>query len=71
MQKDKKSNGGIILVIFLVLLLLGSCGGDDEPSSYEKNLDSGWKKWSSGDYGSMNRDEREAVNNFLEWSNDN
>lgn len=70
---NKNGNGGSAGIIFLVILLLfvfiGSCG--DSESSYERDVRSGFDKWSSGDYNSMTKDEKEAVNNFLEWSNDN
>lgn len=56
-----------LLLIFLLSLLLCSCG----TSSSERDLRSGFDKWSSGDYDSMTNSEKRLVNDFLEWSNDN
>ena len=71
MKKDKKGLGclGTIVIVLLVLSLLGSCGGGE--SDYEQDVRNGFEKWSSGDYDSMSDSEREAVNDFLEWSNEN
>ena len=70
MEKKGKLGCGSILVIALCIMgLLGSCG-EDRPSTYEKNLDSGWGKWSTGDYGSMTDDEKDAVEDFLNWADE-
>lgn len=75
-NNNQNSNGGgggsiiaVILIILVLFGLLGSCG--DGGSKYEDDLNSGWDKFSNGNYGDMSDDEKEAVNNFLEWSNDN
>lgn len=65
-----RSSGMIWLIIILMIGLIGSCGGESE-SSYERDVRSGFDKWSSGDYGSMTKSERKAVDNFLKWSNEN
>ena len=65
-----KNKSQIFITLLLVLslsLLLCSCG----ESSAERDMRSGFDKWSSGDFDSMTDSERRAVNDFLEWSNDN
>ena len=70
--KGSSSSGGgclmVILVIIIVVVLLGSCGGE---SQYEKDSRSGFDKWTSGDFDSMTDGEKKAVNDFLEWANEN
>ena len=68
-QNQKGSAWGVAIVIIVLVVVIGSCraGG----SSYERDARSGFDKWTSGDYDSMSDGERKAVNNFLEWSNDN
>lgn len=46
---------------------LTGCGS----SSYEDDLRSGFDKFGNGDFDDMTDSERKAVNDFLEWSNDN
>ncbi len=68
-QNQKGSGWGVAIVIIVLVVLIGSCSGGG--SSYERDARSGFDKWTSGDYDSMSDGERKAVNNFLEWSNDN
>lgn len=64
----RKSKIFITLLLILSLsLLMCSCG----ESSSERDMRSGFNKWSSGDFDSMTDSERRLVNDFLEWSNDN
>ena len=55
-----------LLVVFsavLVILSLCACGS----SQYDRDLDSGLDKFTSGNGGSMSKSEKRAVNDFLEW----
>lgn len=58
----------VIAIISLALLMFVVACGDN---SYENDVRSGFDKWSSGDYDSMTDGERKAVDDFLEWSNEN
>lgn len=51
----------------LLTLMLTGC----TETQYEKDSKSGFEKFSSGDFDSMTDGEREAVNDFLEWANEN
>ena len=64
MKKTKKLTTILIILTFAVLMT--ACG----TSSSEKDLRSGFDKWSNGDYNSMTNSEKRLVNDFLEWSND-
>lgn len=66
MADNNNSSWGIAIIIVILILLISSCG-EDEPS----NLETGWDKWSHGDYDSMSDGEKDAVQDFLNWSNDN
>lgn len=68
-QNQKGSGWAVVIIIIALLALIGSCSGGE--SSYERDARSGFDKWTSGDYDSMSDGERKAVNDFLEWSNDN
>lgn len=63
----KNSILAIILVICFIALL-GSCSGE---SQYEKDSRTGFDKFTSGDFDSMTDGEKEAVNDFLEWAEEN
>lgn len=47
----------------LFTLMLTGC----TETQYEKDSNSGFEKFSNGDFDSMTDREREAVNDFLEW----
>lgn len=67
----KKRVSKCLSLAFIVAMLCAMLTACDGGSKYEDDLNSGWDKFSNGDYGSMTDDEKEAVDNFLEWSNDN
>lgn len=56
----------IIGIIVVFLAIVGSC--DDSESDYRKTLESGTKKYYSGE--SMTKEEYEAVKDFNEWMDD-
>jgi len=72
MQENQNGNKWItIMVIVAIILILGACGNAcSAESDYERDMRSGFDKWTSGDYGSMSGSEKDAVNDFLEWSNE-
>lgn len=55
-----------ILLLGTMIFALTGCGESD----YEKASRSGFEKFTNGDFDDMTDLEREAVNDFLEWSND-
>lgn len=55
-------------LISVITLSMGCV--DDGPSTYEKNLDSGMEKFTSGNYDSMTAAEKDAVDDFLEWQDE-
>ncbi len=64
----KKGSGLLIFVIIIaVLALIGSCSGE---SQYDKDYKSGIDKFNHGDFGSMTDGEKNAVDNYLNWSDE-
>lgn len=62
----QKRNKKIIAILSLMfLMLIAACSDDDDP------YQSGFDKWTSGDYDSMTESEWRAMDDFLEWSNEN
>lgn len=58
----------IVLMIVVFLAILGSCSGE---SQYDKDYKSGIDKFNHGDFGSMTDGEKNAVDNYLKWSEEN
>lgn len=74
MSNDKKQGGcgTAVITIFIVFMLLGLMGScSDSESSYERDFNSGYDKWTSGEFDSMTDSEKRAVEDFIEWSNEN
>lgn len=65
--EDRMKKIAYVIMVFAIMLLLTACG----ESQYDKDLNSGFSKFKSGDIGSMSDGERDAVNDFLEWAGDN
>ena len=63
------SNYYSCIIIFIIIAIIGATGACSSDS--ESNLESGWEKWKNGDYDSMDKFEKDAVDDFLDWSNDN
>ena len=59
------SKFGIVIVVIVLLVLLGSCVGGNSDDEYRKTLESGQRKYYSGE--SMTRDEYNAVKGFNDW----
>ena len=66
-QKSGGGGGSMILAIIIIVIflgLIGSCSSGGS-SKYEDDLNSGMEKYRNGE--KMNKDEYNAVNNYLEW----
>ena len=62
----QKRNKKIIAILSLMfLMLIAACSDDDDQNQ------SCCDKWTSGDYDSMTESEWRAMDDFLEWSNEN
>ena len=66
MGNNNNEKGGIIAIVvsvIIVVLILGSCG--DSSDEYRETLESGQKKYYSGE--EMTREEYNAVKGFNDW----
>lgn len=63
--------GGLVLltIIISIVALFWSCTSSSS-SRYEDNLDSGMDKFINGDYDSATDEEKDAVDDFLDWQSE-
>lgn len=68
-MKKKTIILGMMLLMTSGFCLVG-CGGSGS-STYEENSRNGIEKFSNGDFDSMTEEEKDAVDDFLEWQSEN
>ena len=66
MKNGQNGSGvGIVVIVIIAILLLGSCAGSSSDDEYRKTLESGQRKYYTGE--DMSREEYNAVKGFNEW----
>ena len=61
---------GVIVSVLLLLVLCALTSSNFSSPSYEDNLDSGMDKFTNGDYDSATDEEKDAVDDFLDWQSE-
>lgn len=78
-EKKQKSKIKLFLVFFIPILicsfggiamLLNGTSSSTKHKDYEDNLDSGMDKFINGDYDSATDEEKDAVDDFLDWQSE-
>ena len=66
-DQQKGSGWTIAIIVVAILVLLGSCGS----SSSDDDARDAFNKWYTGDYDSMTDYDKNYIEGFLNWANDN